>query len=77
MEFVELERLSDNFAMVSFRAFALGSLFNLRRKKQQHVPVDLFADPKTQDAYWSAAVTRTEAMLDDVYKKLQAKHGTF
>lgn len=77
MEFVELERLSDNFAMVSFHASALGALFNLPRNKQQHVPVDLFADPKTQDAYWSAAVTRTEAMLDDVYKKLQAKHGTF
>lgn len=74
---MEFERSSDPIAMVSFRASALGALFNLRRKKQQHVPVDLFADPKTQDAYWSAAVTRTEAMLDDVYKKLQAKHGTF
>ena len=41
------------------------------------MPVDIFADPKLQDAYYSAAVLRTEAMLDDVYKKLQAKHGTF
>ena len=33
------------------------------------------ADAPSQEL--SAAVTRTEAMLDDVYKKLQAKHGTF
>lgn len=73
---VEFERTSDPIAMASLHASALGALFNLPRKKQQHVPVDLFADPKLQDAYWSAAVLRTEAMLDDVYKKLRAKHGT-
>ena len=73
---MEFERTSDPIAMASLHASALGALFNLPRKKQEHVPVDLFADPKLQDAYWSAAVLRTEAMLDDVYKKLRAKHGT-
>ena len=53
---------------------ALGALFDLRRRKP-HVPVDIFADPKLQDAYYSAAVLRTEAMLDDVYRKLKATHG--
>lgn len=39
------------------------------------MPVDIFADPKLQDAYYSAAVLRTEAVLDDVYRKLKATHG--
>ena len=56
------------------RASALGALFDPRRRKP-HVPVDIFADPKLQDAYYSAAVLRTEAMLDDVYRKLKATHG--
>ena len=33
-------------------------------------------DPDSQDAYWAAAVLRTEDMLDGIYKRLKASHGT-
>lgn len=42
-----------------------------------YVPYDLFADPKAQDQYFSAAVLCTEAMLDDMYKGLKEKHGRY
>ena len=38
--------------------------------------VDLMVDPDSQDAYWAAAVLRTEDMLDGIYKRLKASHGT-
>ncbi len=39
------------------------------------MPYDAFAAPELQAEYFSAAVLRTEAMLDDVYKSLQHDHG--
>lgn len=38
--------------------------------------VHLMMDPDAQDAYWAAAVLRTENMLDGIYKRLEASHGT-
>lgn len=38
--------------------------------------VRLMTDPDAQDAYWAAAVLRTENMLDGIYKRLEASHGT-
>jgi hypothetical protein len=32
-------------------------------------------DADTQDAYWSAAVLRTEAMLDDIFDRVKKNHG--
>lgn len=37
--------------------------------------VDLALNPEAQDAYWAAAVLRTEDMLDTIYKRLKATHG--
>ena len=34
-------------------------------------------DADTQDAYWSAAVLRTEAMLDDIFDRVKKNHGAF
>jgi len=39
------------------------------------LPYDIFQSPELQAEYFSAAVLRTEAMLDDVYKTLQEDHG--
>jgi len=33
-------------------------------------------DPEAQERYWSDAVKRTEEMLDEVYARLRATHGT-
>tara|TARA_B100000475_G_scaffold175802_1_gene139703 strand:+ start:120 stop:326 length:207 start_codon:yes stop_codon:yes gene_type:complete len=33
-------------------------------------------DPEAQERYWSDAVKRTEQMLDEVYARLRATHGT-
>ena len=40
------------------------------------VDLSLMTDPEAQERYWSDAVKRTEEMLDEVYARLRATHGT-
>ena len=40
------------------------------------VDLSLMTDPEAQERYWSDAVKRTEQMLDEVYARLRATHGT-